>query len=326
MRHWAVVGGLAVLLFATAEVALRLSGYKPAGAPAQGRLLWSHHRSNIYRGGRRSVVLIGASQMQTNVDLATFASRCPEHRVTQLAVNSHGSPMAVLRDLANDRQFKGVVLADVCADRINGPRWLASQQSYVTHFRGAYSWYSPLECYLQSAAASSATVLDYNLIAKVRKVLRGRGSWWPSRSPLQCSFDRQIRVSYGAGVRREYAPANSLEKQTVGSTDHPVPLRFLDKLTQIEGFVKRIRARGGAVAFLKMPTHGRHWRVLEKRSPRRVWWTSFEKHVPSATLIHFKDVPAFSKYWCPDDVHLDQSDSPGFTHDLIDELKSRKVL
>ena len=325
MRHWAAVGGLAVLIFASAEIALRVGGYKASGAAASGRLLWSYHRSNVYQSGCRSIVLIGASQMQAAIDLPAFDDRCPKHRVTQLAVNSHGSPMAVLRDLASDRQFKGIVLADVSAARFNGPRWMASQQSFVAHFRGAYSWYSPLECYLQWVTSSSSVVFNYNLIEKTRRVLRGRGSWWPAKAPVQFSFDRQIRLDLRSGNRtRELGTApNGQPTEAIGP---PVSGRFRDKLTQIESFVKQIRARGGAVVFLRMPTGGRPWRDSEKVSPRRVWWATFEKHVPSATFIHFKDVRAFGKYGCPDGLHLDQTDSPGFTRDLIDELESRKVL
>ena len=325
LRHWAALAGLVVGLFTTAELSLRWTGHQPPGAASRGRLLWSYHRAQASRGKQRSIVLIGASQMQTNVDLPTFREVCPEHRVTQLAINSHGSPIAVLRDLAHDSQFTGIVVASVTAKRIDGSRWLASQQSFVDHFQGAYSWYSPLECSLQWAVASSSCVFRYNLIEKTRRGLRGRGNWVPGRATYHCSFDRQIRQQF---VDWNSAPAPATSTTVIRSTvnQQPVSSAFLDKLNQIETFVSRIRSRGGQVILVRMPTHGRHWKTSQQQFPRHRWWDALADRVSSATCIHFQDVAPWKKYHCPDDVHLDYRDSPAFTRDLIDALKNQKAL
>jgi len=325
MRHWAILVVLVVSLFTIAEIGLRWAGHAPPGAASRGRLLWSYHRAQVARGKQRSIVLIGASQMQTNVDLPTFREVCPEHQVTQLAINSHGSPIAVLRDLAEDPQFSGLVVASVTAKRIDGPRWLASQQSFVEHFRGAYSWYSPLECSLQWAVTSSSCVFRYNLIEKTRRGLRGRGNWLTGRTTFHCAFDRQIRQHF-VNWDSAAAPATTATVIRSAGTEPPVSSSFLDKLNQIETSVRRIRSRGGQVVLVRMPTHGRHWNTSQQQFPRHRWWNALADQVSSAICMHFQDVPTWQKYHCPDDVHLDYRDSPAFTRDLIDALKNQQAL
>ena len=325
MRHWAILAGLVVGLFTTAEIGLRWTGHEPPGAASLGRLLWSYHRAQVSRGKQRSIVLIGASQMQTNVDLPTCREVCPEHQVTQLAINSHGSPIAVLRDLAEDPHFSGLIVASVTAKRIDGPRWLASQQSFVDHFRGAYSWYSPLECTLQWTVSSSSCVFNYNLIEKTRRGLRGRGNWAPGWATNHCTFDRQIRQQF-VDWNSASAPATATGVMRSTLNDQPVSSAFLDKLNQIETSVSRIRSRGGQVVLVRMPTHGSHWKTSQQQFPRHRWWDALADKVSSATCIHFQDVATWRRYHCPDDVHLDYRDSPAFTRDLISELKNQQAL
>ena len=91
------------------ELSLRAMGHRPTTADGMG--LWSYWRQQAY--GDRVIVSIGGSRSQLAfVPDGVRASR-PEYRVIQLSINGSQSPAAILRDLAMDERFRGVVLCDI---------------------------------------------------------------------------------------------------------------------------------------------------------------------------------------------------------------------
>ena len=78
---------------------------------------------------------------------------------------------------------------------------------------------------------------------------------------------------------------------------------------------RRIRARGGQVIFVRMPTSEPLWTRQARAYPRADYWDRFAAASGSPT-IHFADYPSLSCFECPDYSHLDASDAPAFSHAL----------
>jgi hypothetical protein len=78
----------------------------------------------------------------------------------------------------------------------------------------------------------------------------------------------------------------------------------------------QIRARGGHVLFLRMPSDG-PFREAEKKSyPREKYWDRLLSETKTDG-IYFEDYPELSKYRCLDWSHLTPADTKTFTIDLM---------
>ncbi len=90
------------------ELYLRNKGVRPDyddGPP-----LWSDKRAMVYEPADKATVFIGSSRIKYDLDIATWQTT-GDHAV-QLAIEGN-SPLPVLDDLANDKNFKGKLVVDV---------------------------------------------------------------------------------------------------------------------------------------------------------------------------------------------------------------------
>src|SRR5918993_2820389 len=75
------------------------------------KVLWSTKRKEIYKPAEEATVFIGGSRIKFDLDVPTWENLTGEKAI-QLAIP--GTPgRLVLRDLANDKNFKGKVIIDV---------------------------------------------------------------------------------------------------------------------------------------------------------------------------------------------------------------------
>src|SRR4051812_26627666 len=75
-----------------------------------GEALWSDKRAMVYEPADKATVFIGSSRHKYDLDIATWKSITDDHPV-QLAIEGE-SPLPVLDDLANDKNFKGKLVVD----------------------------------------------------------------------------------------------------------------------------------------------------------------------------------------------------------------------
>ncbi|MEO6537236.1 MAG: hypothetical protein ABIT07_06695, partial [Ferruginibacter sp.] len=76
-----------------------------------GKELWGDKRAMVYEPADKATVLIGSSRNKYDIDMETWKSVTGDHPI-QLAMEGT-SPLPVLNDLANDKNFKGKLLIDV---------------------------------------------------------------------------------------------------------------------------------------------------------------------------------------------------------------------
>src|SRR5690348_2894920 len=135
---WLLAIALAVAACALAEAHWRALGYRPNVLDS--RQLWAQQRERVDSGSGIVLALLGASRTEFGIDPKRLRERLPKYRPVMLAVNAH-YPLATLRDLAADPDFRGVVLCDLDAIGYLRTFW-DMQQPYVDYFHRQWtpSW------------------------------------------------------------------------------------------------------------------------------------------------------------------------------------------
>ncbi len=300
----------------------RGQGYEPA--LSDDRDLWSLHRDRVTEVEQaRNFTVIGASRIQLAFSTDAFEARRPGWTATSLAINGH-YPFAVLEDLAADEDFAGVLL--VAADARGLAHWYRDMSTpWVRHYRREFGPQRRIERRLLSALQQRLVVAggDFNLISRLLGLIDGRP---PERNYTRLLHDRTIHADYGradvAGLRRHFAAG--LADDYV-QRPAPSPQRWASELEPISEAVARIRARGGRVVFLRMPTADAHWSMDRQNYPRDAYWDKLGE-ATGAVTVHFADHPGLASLELPDTSHIDGSDRERFTRTLVDILIDAGVL
>lgn len=283
---------------------------------------WRFWRQQANRRGR-TVVLIGASRIQTAFCIETFSQRFPDHRVVQLGVYAGGSPIGTLQELSEDEEFSGIVICDVLAPLLFRNRWRDQELLYGSHaFNGGTA--QLLEHIPRWLLEDRLALLRPNL--RIRALMESQT--WPTPEIVRLRFDRSIELDFSVipnlaqfreDKNREFKDLYARQAKS-NRTDV-----FLQHIERIEQAVRRIQQRGGKVVFLRSPSSRGRRAIEEEHNPRKDYWDRFAEST-SATSIHFEDVAAMRMLTCPDDSHLDWRQRPEFTAALLDELVRHDVL
>lgn len=295
--------------------------------------LWAFTRKRIYNTTPSRPVIIGSSRVKFDIDLPQWEQQTGQKPVQLALVGT--SPRPILRDLANDPEFKGTLLIGVVEGQFfsgNGspmeieankrlavyPKWSLSQQASF---------------YLDQHLESRLLFLDeerfsLNSLLKRLPIQSRAGVFVFPNFPIQTSYTEPNRqtiftkafladTSVQHGVQYVWSYIGMLSnKKGVGG----------DTLTGIIQSVKmdtdKIRARGGKVLFLKMPLSEPLLAAEQSAFPRKEYWDRLLLETGSQG-IHFADYPELSKYVCPDWSHLAPADTKPFTADLIKIIEAK---
>lgn len=296
------VGGLLLSLVA-AELVLRSMGHLPS--VIDDRDLWAFHRQRIDETDRSDVVLLGGSRIQLGISLGTLSAGSGRKHITQLAIDGT-SPMATLRDLAENSQFSGLVVCSLFAPAFEPVNWNA-QQPWIDHYYRDFAVTSRLK------RVFSGTLQRYLVLANSGKPKYLTTQFDRSRSADYSQVDltrhRQIRLDVG---------------QRMFQTQRASPAAWLAQARIAESYVHAIQQRGGDVVFIRLPSSAPLYQLEERCYPRREYWDCYAR-ISRATLVHFEDIPGWRRFTCPDLSHLDRSDQIAFTESLVDVLVARGV-
>lgn len=285
---------------------------------------WATLRRSV-DGDPNVVVFVGTSRIVLGTSLDAFAEAAPGTRPVQLGVNGM-LPFAALDDLAQDPDFRGVVVFDVIelevprADPFHDPE----MAPYLARARAL--WRAPGEIannYLAGWVQSWLAVLAI----KGSRLLH---AWiphleWPTPTWVVADRDRVWHADYALATRDALDGRIRSWMGMAGGPAEP-PERWL-ALTQrvLEPRFRQIRAHGGDVVVLHMPTTGRFGEALDRLYPRAPYWDVFARN-SAAHVWHFRDLPAMAQLICRDDVHLDGGDQATFTRALVEQMRAQHVL
>ena len=300
--------------------------------------LWAEQRARVDRLGNKALVLVGASRMQLDVDLATLRDLTGKEPV-QLAIDG-SSFVPVLADLAADDKVTGTVIVDyqdqVMADlqhKDGATQYVAQWQrerdrDAIPNFARSEAWLSAfVHRHMRSFADGASPfdslmrrALDINATPQYLVTLPDRerlADYALVRMP-DFYFARVLR---NAGISvapqaPDWQTFNTLLTREIAALAPVSMPRFAANSEAVAGMVRRIEARGGRVVFVMFPRSGLVRAADERFFPREDYWRPFIDTVRTSSL-HYADVPSLKALICPDGSHLDRHERVAFTRDLV---------
>jgi hypothetical protein len=325
LKTWCLAVFLATAIIGSLEAFWREHGHLPS--VVDDKDLWAFHRQRADSGGSKTLVLCGASRMQLDISLDALKGMVPDYAVAQLAIDG-AHPVAVLRDLAGDNKFCGIVLCSMIASGFETRNW-DQQQPYVDYVHHGATLNNTINKLISARLQATFTLLDpYLKLKGMTDRFLNTGHWpgIPKPKYLTTRFDRSRQADYGKleiESHRTYRIQRLKEYYDIKNV--PVdPEEWLKQAKKVEPFVKAIQSRGGKVVFIRLPTAGEHWELDERYYPKHLYWDRFAAFTAAET-IHFGDFPQLSRFELPDTSHLDFRDTRKFTISLIEILKEKKL-
>jgi hypothetical protein len=284
------------------------------------------------RATGNSTVLIGSSRMWQDVDLTAW------HEVTgirpiQLAVAGK-NPRPVLRDLANDPAFHGQVLCGVHPYLFfveseapmlelmqRGRTQTLSQRASHQIGTALEQWLAFMDNETRLSTLWKNAPLPLRAGAfPIREVGKGhvmradRGARMWARLEQDPAYTAKFRGSwlFFAG-----GPQPSLEEEPASAmTAYPGLVAIVDRVAaEVAADVEKIRARGGDVAFIRLPSDGPIYADETRSFPRWLAWEPLLIKTQTAG-VHFADYPELQGFHLPDWSHMAAEDSVRFTRRL----------
>jgi hypothetical protein len=315
-----------VTAFILIETFWRSEGHEPSVLDNTDN--WCVERELVLAGGSKTLVLLGNSRVLV-FSPKTFRTLYPEFTLVQLGIAGK-DPLDVLRDIADEKDFKGSVLCAV-DDRAFTPEQ-HSAADYLRYYHRAWSldrmFNRLIETELQERFACLNPRVGLQNVAE-QLHLTGR-----LPKPLYAirHADRHVEIYFDSpSIIDELRLDPDLNPRTDGfeipPPDHmPVTSEvWLAQAREFSALATRIQARGGKVAFVVLPVSGTTRKTMENYYPREKYWNEFAK-LTSAPTIHFEDVSDLNAINTPDTSHVGQRDAPAFTETLCKELKQVGLL
>jgi hypothetical protein len=285
--------------------------------------LWSAERAKVYGDSPRPLVLLGASRIEYGFDMNVLREEVPGYRPVMLAINGL-YPLAVLRDLANDPDFRGTVICDVESNAFLR-EYVSLQQSYVDYYHHHWtpSWRvhrALLNRWQQTAAISNP---ELGVLATLKRLF---GAPPPMRSYVTYHPDRSGDIDYTRtdpeGAKRHFA---AVAETNIANLPKYTPEAWLAEVEKALDHARAIEARGGRVIFYESPISGFNRQIMDRVYPPELYWNRFAAVSP-VPVISGRDHPELVAFPLPDDSHIDGRNKAAYTRAVIAMLKAKGLL
>ena len=316
---WVICVIVAVAIVGGVELYWRHNEYVPNVRDSS--QLWSMQRDRVYDTRKIPLVLLGASRIEFDIDMKEMQGLLPRYQPIMLAQNAH-YPLAVLRDLADDERFRGVVLCDLEPSGLY-KMYTDSQQPLVDYYHRQWSPSWRVHRWVLTNWQRHADVAnpDLGAVAILKRAISGETP--PRPDYLRFYADRSGDLDYtrtdAAAAKRHFAELVASRKGDLRADVEPE--QWFADLSDVIDWTHRIEARGGRVIFLQSPTGGEVTRTERVRHPPELYWDRFAAAVPRS--LDGLSNPVLSAFVEPDDSHLDFRDKPAYTSALVGELVKR---
>ena len=295
--------------------------------------LWAHKRSQVYDQPERSTFFVGSSRIKFDTDLETWEQQTGEKAIQLALVGT--SPQIILKDLANDKNFKGKLIIDG-TEFILFSRDPADQESaqksvdYYKNWSPAQRASFYIDCvlqknlvFLESKKTSLNALLDQLPIPERKGVPVFKGfpiGFEPT------SFDRQNIMSddfIKDTVRQRQVKNAWIQFGAVSSKPGIKGDSLLNVFKDLKSSIDKIKARGGQVIFVRPPSSGAAREGEKIAYPRELYWDKLLEYT-NTPGIYFEDYPEIAGFECPEWSHLSQQQAIIFTKKIIQILRLEK--
>lgn len=295
--------------------------------------LWANKRSQIYDDAERSTFFIGSSRIKFDTDMQTWEKVTGEKAIQLALVGT--SPQLVLKDLANDKKFKGKLIVDGTefilfsrdpGDQENAQKSIDYYKKWTPAQKASFHIDNVLQrnlVFLESKQMSLNGILD-RLPVPERKGVPVFHGFPIGFEPT--TFDRQNVMSddFIKDTTRQRQVKNAwIQFGAVSSTPGIKGDSLQNILNDLKISIDKIKARGGQVIFLRPPSSGEA-RAGEKIAyPRDIYWDKLLQYT-NTPGIYFEDYPAIAEFDCPEWSHLSKQQAEIFTKNIIEILQQEK--
>jgi hypothetical protein len=301
------------------ELFVRSRGYQPSVKDDE--YAWAWQRARVANESPRTMALLGSSRVMLAFSPEAFREVLPGWTYVQLGINGT-TPIGSLWDLARDPAFRGIALVDASEPAFYKVSWEAQDKWIETYRRRWRAVGAMAERVLATYVQSHLAMLATRGIHTFGK--RWRTGSWP-RPPYVTTFADRTRFadfSLADLTRERGARIEAIQSWDGTARD---PAAWLAEALEVEPAVAAIQARGGQVAYVRMPTCDERWAAEEQQTPKAQFWDQLARKTRAVT-IHFKDDAVLSSFPCPDTSHIASKDGPAFTRRLLELLRERGVL
>ena len=324
-----------VLAFTIAlESYWRSRGFKPSSN--DDKVLWASQRKLLAVSGANTTVFVGGSRIKFDIDLPTWEKITDEKAIQLAMVATPGR--IILRDLANDKSFRGKVVVDVMevqffsSDTVRRDKFARDALDYYYKETPAQSASAAINKLLESRLVFleegkfGMNELLNGLLVSNRKGVTGKLAFPKEFSSTSANRQTSMTPMFlaNAGIRKKQMGLWS--KGTLAIAEKAPRFRgdtVEVLLKQIKQSVDKICARGGSVIFVRPPSNGPFLEVENRVFPRHAYWDRLLEFT-NAPGIHFTDYPETSHLVCPEWSHLSPEGARTYTKQLVRILQAEK--
>lgn len=325
---------LAMLIFLSLiagwELFWRSRGFTPTFN--DDKALWVEKRKEAYAGIKNATVFIGSSRIKFDLDIPTWKSETGEEAIQLSLVGT--SPILLLKDLAEDENFKGKLVVDITEELFfsKNPAFHKSAIEATNYFK-TQTLSEKFSAKLHLALESQLTFLEErtfslnSLLTDLEWKDRPGVFSFPS-FPKFFQLTTRDRQTYMA--EKFLSSKSDLDRQTtiwkkliLGDKTPPVTGDALDKiLLELKSYADNIRARGGKIIFIRTPSSGPMEEAEKKAYPKEKYWDRLLQFT-EAEGIHYEDDAQTAAMICPEWSHLSPADAVAYTKILAKQLAEK---
>ena len=217
----------------------------------------------------------------------------------------------VLTDLATNPDFKGLVVCELYTPMLLEPL-NAGHEDFIAYRPSSVPQYR--ETVFKAWLDGHLAVCN-NRVA-IRSLLRPYFGTHEAATLQQTSetFSRQVNWDFAGAPKR--TPTHGGED--AGHVRPPFD-DLRPNASTLRAIVEQLKARGGEVVFLRLPSTGDRWLQEQQIDSKKEHWDRLAA-ITGAICIHFTDVSDMRDLTCPDNSHLSEHDALVFTRSLIREV------
>jgi hypothetical protein len=300
------------------------------------KMFWARERRKAYEPADKATVFIGSSRIKWDLDIGTWEKLTGEKAIQLAVVGS--PPRKVLLDLANDEKFAGKVVVDMVEPLV----YLLDTLRTERFVRDAVE-YSINETPAQRASGTLGLALESKF------VLLEEGKFGLDQLFKEHSQDNNRKGVIAPPIvfRKEYVVTTSrrqnkftpvflnnpglIKEHLVNWAKRGWPTRkdlkiaknkTLDSLCLVyKTAIDKIRARGGTVIMVRLPSNGTTLEAELKHFPKKEYWDYMLQYT-NTPGIYYADHSATAGLICVENSHLNHGDAIKYTTSLVHTLQS----